>query len=242
MGTYFVKKEKINKMQLDEAMRIQQRGRQVLGEMLVAYGLCTHGDIENMMALQREVREAYRSGVERLGDLLIKKGKVASHLVDEALETQAIGRQPFGAILVAMGSCGAIDVNLALEMQKQWRARPKEPGDRLGEVLVKHSIISPKELADPLLEHMREERPLGRILVDRGVCTPEAIIGALIERDQVRHEQFMTYVRSQRPEPPPAVDREIVPVIQPTQAQDPDTFVNKVSAVFKQRRNKNTTT
>jgi hypothetical protein len=235
MANYLVKNDKISKAQLDEAMRIQQRGRQVLGEMLVAYGLCQNEDIDSVLAMQKEVREAYRSGVERLGDLLIKKGKVPSHIVEEALEMQAMGRQPFGAILVAMGACTVADLNLALDVQRQWRARPKEGGDRLGEVLVKHSIISPKQLADPLLQHMREEKPLGRILVENGICTPEALLGALIDRDSLRHEQFMSYVVAQRPDPPAATDREIVAQGMLAQAEDPNNFVNRVNAVFKQR-------
>jgi hypothetical protein len=236
MANHLVKSGKITKLQLDEALRIQQRGRQVLGEMMVAYGLCNAEDIADMVALQREVREAYRSGVERLGDLLIKRGKVPGHMVEDALETQSIGRQPFGAILVATGACLAADINLALEIQQKWRARPKEPGDRLGEVLVKASIISPKQLADPLLQHMREEKPLGRILVENGICKPEAIIGALIDRDSMRQEQFLSFVSSHRPDPPPAVDKEVEPVMpSTTQPDDQNVFVNKVSAVFKQR-------
>lgn len=235
MATHLLKTEKINRVQLDEAMRIQQRGRQVLGEMLVAYGLCKAEDIDNVVALQKEVRDAYRSGLERLGDLLIKKGMVPGHLVEEALDMQHLGRQPFGAILIATGACTAADINLALDVQKQWRARPKEPGDRLGEVLVKHSIISPKQLADPLLQHMREEKPLGRILVENGLCTPEAIIGALIDRDRERQEQFFSFVSSHRGDPPPAVDREIMPAARATSGDDPNNFVNKVADVFKQR-------
>jgi hypothetical protein len=237
MGNYLVKTETITKTQLEEALRVQQRGRQVLGEMLVAMGLCKNEDIDVIVALQSEVREAYRSGVQRLGDLLIKKGKVPQRLVDEALRTQSIGRQPFGAILTAMGACTTDDVNFALEVQRKWRSRGKDPGDRLGEVLVKSGILTEQQLEAPLLQHMREEKPLGRILVENHVCKPEDIIGALIERDNQRQEQFLAYVRAHLPSVEPATLREPVPAI--LQGDQPEgSFVHKLSNLFGKAKQK----
>src|SRR5262249_27127527 len=53
LGHHLVKIEVITKTQLEEAMRIQSRGRQVLGEMLVALGMCSTQDVEDMVSLQR---------------------------------------------------------------------------------------------------------------------------------------------------------------------------------------------
>jgi hypothetical protein len=61
---------------------------------------------------------------------------------------------------------------------------------------VKHKILTESQLEDPLLQHMREEKPLGRILVERGICRPEQILCALIDRDNARQEEFFRYVRS----------------------------------------------
>jgi hypothetical protein len=199
MGNYLVKTDTITKTQLEEALRVQHRGRQVLGEMLVVLGLCSQNDIESVIALQHDVRDAYRTGVQRLGDLLIRQGKVPLQMVEEALKVQSIGRQFFGAILVAMGACSAPDVELALQVQQKWRSREKEQGDRLGEVLVKHKILTDSQLEDPLLQHMREEKPLGRILVERGIVRPELIISALIDRDNTRQDEFLRYVRKHIP-------------------------------------------
>lgn len=203
MGRFLVKTDTITKTQLEEATRVQQRGRQVLGEMLVALGLCSQIDIDAVVSLQHDVREAHRSGVQRLGDLLIKQGKVPLKMIEEALKVQSIGRQPFGAILVAMGACNANDVNLAFEVQNKWRSRGKPEGDRLGEILVKHKILTQGQLEDPLLQHMREEKPLGRILVERSICRPEHIIGALIDRDNLRQDEFLRFVRQHIPNSQP---------------------------------------
>lgn len=194
LGNYLLKTATITKAHMEEALRIQQRGRQVLGELLVSMGLCSAQDIENVIQLQKEVRETQRSGVEKLGSILIHQGKVPAPKVEEAVRLQAIGRQPFGAILVALGACTADDVMEALDIQQKWREQQRPAGDRLGEVLVQQGIISEKQLEEPLLEHMREEKPLGRILIDRNVCTPEQIIGALSQRDFRRQTDFLDFV------------------------------------------------
>jgi uncharacterized OsmC-like protein len=195
LGNYLLKTETISKIHLEEALRIQQRGRQVLGELLVSMGLVSATDIENVIEFQREVRETHRSGVEKLGSILIHAGKVPPTKVEEAVKLQSIGRQPFGAILVALGACTAEDVMQALDLQQKWRGRERPPGDRLGEVLVRQGIISETELEEPLLEHMREEKPLGRILIDRNICSPEQIIEALIERDHKRQYEFLEFIQ-----------------------------------------------
>jgi hypothetical protein len=234
MGNYLVKTDTITHTQLEEALRIQQRGRQVLGEMLVTLGMCAETDIQKVVSLQKEVRDACRSGVQRLGDLLINQGKVPAHIVDEALRTQSIGRQPFGSILVALKACSGDDVNLALDIQHKWRARPKDPGDRLGEVLVRHKILTEAQLEAPLLRHMREEKPLGRILVEEGVCTPESIVGALIDRDQARQEQFSAYVRSHLPSEAAATLAEEIPALAGTPQGPPQsTIIQRISGIFK---------
>lgn len=229
MGNYLVKTDTITKTQLEEALRIQQRGRQVIGEMLVTLGMCAENDIQKVVSLQKEVREAFRSGVQRLGDLLIGVGRVPAHIVDEALRTQSIGRQPFGAILMALKACSSDDVNLALELQGKWRGRPKDPGDRLGEVLVRHRILTEAQLEAPLLRHMREEKPLGRILVEEGVCTPEDIIGALIDRDNTRQGQFIAYLRSHLQIDEPELDEDAVSAA----TSDNNNIIQRISGIFR---------
>lgn len=237
MGNYLVKTDTITKTQLEEALRIQQRGRQVLGEMLVTLGMCGETDIQKIVSLQKEVRDAFKSGVQRLGDLLIASGRVPAHIVDEALRTQSIGRQPFGAILVALKACAGDDVNMALDIQHKWRARPKDPGDRLGEVLVRHRILTEAQLEAPLLRHMREEKPLGRILVEEGICTPESIVGALIDRDHARQEQFFAYVRSHIAPPEPEISEdELHAAVSGAPGVLPEKLIQRISGIFRKDR------
>ncbi len=238
LGNFLLKIDTITKIQLEEALRIQMRGRQVLGEMLVSLGMCTAQDIENVIALQQEVRESYRSGVEKLGDLLIKKGKVPPAKIDEAIQLQSIGRQPFGAILVALGACSAADIMQALEIQHKWRERPREQGDRLGEVLVRYGILTEESLEAPLLKHLREEKPLGRILIEDRVCKPEQIIDVLISRDQTRQREFLDYVRSHLPRRERLPQEEVLAADRQAAPGNQASIVDKISSWFNRQRQK----
>ena len=236
LGNYLTKTDTITKTHLEEALRIQQRGRQVLGELLVSMGLCSAVDIENVIVFQREVRDTYRSGVEKLGSILIHCGKVPPTKVDEAVKLQSIGRQPFGAILVALGACTADDVMEALNIQQQWRATDHSSGDRLGEVLIRQGILSEEKLEEPLLEHMRDEKPLGRILIDRSICSPEQIIEALIERDHKRQYEFLEYVKGSQKPPTTTSEQETADKNDP--GKKSSSIVDKLSTWFSRPKGK----
>jgi hypothetical protein len=233
LGQRLMKANLLSKEQLDDALRIQVRGRQVLGELLVSYQMCKNEDVEEVLTLQKDVRDAYRNGLERLGALLIEKAKVPARYVEEALESQHLGRQPLGAVLVSIGACAAHDVNLALEIQESWRAQSKQAADRLGEVLVEKRVVDAQKLQEPLLQHLREEKPLGRLLVENGVCKPEQIVGVLIERDQDRQKKFIQFLSAEakRATPPPQAQSEKAPA-------DGQKAVRKLSALSRARKQK----
>lgn len=196
LGNYLLKIDAITRTNLEEALRIQERGRQVLGELLVTMGLCAAEDIENIIQLQREMRDTHKSGIEKLGSILIHCGKVQPTKIDQAVKLQSISRQPLGAILVALGACTVKDVEMALEIQAAWRKQQQANKDRLGEVLMQQGVLSEPDLEEPLLEHMRTERPLGLILVEHKLCSPEQIIIALNDRDAQRQASFLEFVFS----------------------------------------------
>ncbi len=201
LGEWLLKIGTISRQQFNEAMRMQTRGRQVLGEMLVSMKFCTTSDIERMIKLQKDLRESYASGVERLGGLLVKQGKLDLTTLDRALSVQSIGRQPIGAILVAMNPCDADDVTAALDIQADWRRRTYQPNDRLGDVLVASGVITPEELAKVLPLHMESKGPLGRILVEQELVAPEQVIDALLERDLQRQLEFQQFLEDSMPAP-----------------------------------------
>jgi hypothetical protein len=182
--------------------------------MLVSMRFCTNDDIEGVLQLQKDLRRNYASGLEKLGSLLIKQGKIDAATLDRALSIQSIGRQPIGAILVAMEACSADDVQLGLELQRVWRENSEPPGDRLGEVLIKCGALTYEALEKSLPLHLDTKQPLGRILVEQDLVAPEAVIDALVERDRRRQEHFRQYLKASLPEPP-------APPVETTQAKRP---------------------
>ncbi|MBI4532768.1 MAG: hypothetical protein HY711_02380 [Candidatus Melainabacteria bacterium] len=202
LGDWLVKHSLISHERLNEALRIQMRGRQVLGEMLISLKICSHADIESILKLQKDIRANYGSGVEKLGGLLVKRGKINLATLDKALTLQSIGRQPIGCILVAMDACTASDVSEVLELQRRWRDRPRIPNDRLGEVLVQKKAISDEDLDEAFATHLNDGQPLGRTLIEQGLCTPETIIDTLMQRDLQRHQEFLSYLMQQAPKQP----------------------------------------
>lgn len=197
LGHWLVKVGTISRQQLEEALRIQSRGRQVLGELLVALRLCSSDEIDDVLRVQKDVRDDYKTGVEKIGSLLLKKRKIDEQALDKALKLQSTGRQRIGCILVALGTCTEEDLGKALEIQRKWREKTANVKDRLGDVLIAQGTISPGELERALERHMADKLPLGRVLIEEGIATPEEIIAALIVRDDQRQCSFRNYLKEQ---------------------------------------------
>lgn len=205
LGHWLIKVGTISRQQLDEALRVQMRGRQVLGELLVALKLCSHDDIEKVLKLQKDARRNFAAGVEKLGHLLIKQGKISADQLDEALALQSRGRQPIGCVLVALGYCRPEDITAALKIQNVWREAVEGTEDLLGSVLVADGVIGRETLAGLLPEHRSHGIPLGRLLIERDLATPERIIDTLLKRDEARRQRFIEHLRQHTPveTPPP---------------------------------------
>ncbi len=197
LGQYLEKIGKINRQQLDEALRLQMRGRQVLGEMLVSLHLCNAQDVVQALKLQEEVRADYASDIEKLGTILLKTGKVEPAKLDQALRLQSTGRRRLGSILLALGAASETDINQALTLQHQWREKSTVLHDRLGDLLSAHGVITPEELTYALRQQSTSHLPLGRILIDEQLCTPEQVLAAVIARDDRRQTAFRTFVKRQ---------------------------------------------
>lgn len=197
LGHWLEKVGTISRQQMEEALRIQQRGRQVLGELLVSMRMCTARDIERALLSQNEIRKDHEMSIEKIGALLIKHRRLDPKLLDRALQLQTAGRQKLGAILVAMKVCTADDVTFAVEFQRQWRERAAYTRDRLGDVLRAEGVVTVEQLAAALTKQANSRLPLGRILVESGTSTPEAVIAALMARDLERLTAMRAYLKVQ---------------------------------------------
>ncbi len=236
LGHWLLKVGTITRQQFEEALRIQERGRQVLGELLISLRLCSADDIEIALATQRQVREDYRSGVEKLGALLVKRGRVDANQLEQAIKMQSTARQRIGCILVALGACKEDDVRQALEVQRHWRQMTASPGDRLGDVLLRQGVIERPALERAVERHLSDKVPLGRVLVEDGTCTPEEIISCLISRDEQRKTDFRAFVK-QRAGTAAAREPAVPPAGKPGRAgAGPSSVISRLSSWISRRK------
>ncbi len=200
IGKLLLKEALITEDELQAALRTQETStgdkRRLLGEILVEKGICRASELEQMLELQRMARYIYCTGTDSIESILVKVAKVPAARMAEAKEMQSLSRLRFGEILVKLGVCTPDDLSTALEIQAAWRQNSQDSADRLGEVLLKQGIIKEEKLEKSLLESLQEEKPLGRILVERNICTPEQIISVLIQRNMTRRKRYIEFGKS----------------------------------------------
>jgi hypothetical protein len=226
LGRWLVQTGVIKQQQLDEALRVQTRGRQVLGELLVSMRFCSPNDVSDILDLQKKMRAEHASDLEKLGSLMIKERKITQDDLDHALKMQSIGRQPIGCILAAIKACKPQDVGQALQLQGHWREYLRPTGDRLGELLLQRGLIDERTLQSSLNSLPEAQQPLGHFLVERFICRPEDIIETLVERDRQRQIEFLTYLRKQIP---PSFTDEPADMQGPVERKHAETFMNRLS-------------
>ncbi len=195
LGHWLLKVATITSRQLEEALRIQERGRQMLGDLLVSVNLCSREQVDKALATQSDLRKGAIAGVPKIGMLLIRQGKLTFAMLDKTLSMQAFGRQPVGDILVAMAACSADDVNFALGLQARWRELHVAPQDLIGDLLLANKLISHQAFTDILPLHTEDRRSLGRVAIEAGLVSPEQVIEMLLERERRHQEEFLRFLR-----------------------------------------------
>lgn len=196
LGHWLLKVGTITEQQLEEALRIQARGRQFLGELLVALGLCSQEQVARALSTQETLRLDAASEEAKLGMLLVRQGKIDFSHLDDALSLQEQARRPLGQILAEMGACSPADVEAAVQLQQGWRKLHAASGDHLGDLLVARRLITPDTLARLLPRHVDERRPLGLMLVEEQLLSPEQILEVLFDSESKRRQEFAGYLQS----------------------------------------------
>jgi len=138
-----------------------------------------------------------------LGRLLVEEGLVGSAELEAALAEQERTGHRLGEILVAHGTITASDLIRVLAEQSgidvtiaaPAAPRPAELDDGapkrwrpLGTLLMERGILSEAQLADALHEQLTSDRRLGEILVERGYVTAQALVSAVIEQHGLEEE------------------------------------------------------
>lgn len=197
LASWLLTRGKVTEQQLRQAVSIKGKGRQVIGEIVIAMGLCSVREVEETLRMQEETRMMSKSGIEKIGSILMAKGKVEPRQLEHAMLIQSEGRRALGEILMVIGGCSENAVKFAIELQQQWRQLMDAEEDRLGEVLERRGFISPDVLKKAVAVQTQENKPLGRVLVEAGWCTPEEIIATLLMRDYKRQCDLHAFIRQQ---------------------------------------------
>lgn len=224
-----------NERQLEEARRIQHRGRLVLGELLVNLKKCTAGDIEALLGKQETIRTEARNAPQKLGEILVQHNVVPEKKVEEAAAIQQMSRQKMGTTLVNLGTCNQDDFSDALHLQFNWRQITKQAQDKLGTELLKDGHIDATNLEQALNIHARAGKPLGQILVESGSCSPESVIETLIARDDRRRLAFAEFLRENAAEPQAEASTTAPENMRSSGDAAKPGFVQKISSWFAKR-------
>lgn len=195
LASWLLARRKIGDAQLQEALAIQGRGRQMLGQIFVSTGVCTMRQVDDTLKIQQDARRLRKSGVEKLGSILLSQGRVEAAVLEEALAMQQGGRRALGEILQAVGGCSQAAVRLAVEIQRLWRERMEGKEERLGEALRRRGFLSEANLKVAMFLQEESKRPMGRVLVENNFCTPEEIIATLLMRDYKRQCDLNQFIR-----------------------------------------------
>lgn len=195
LASWLLMNKRVSEQQIQQAVAVQGRGRQVLGQIVVAMGFCSPQQLDETVRMQEGVRRAYRSGIERLGSLLLESGKINPEDLETAIGLQSNARRALGEILMAVGGCSESAVRLAIELQRVWREKMEGQDDRLGAVLVQRGCITEDILSEAIAVQRQSEKPLGRVLVEMNWCTPEEIIATLLMRDYKRQCDLHAFIK-----------------------------------------------
>ena len=163
--------------------------KRLLGQVLVDGGFITQADLD--LALAEQIRTK-----ERLGEVLIRMGKLGPEEIDVVVSVQGDLASLSGAVKAAAGG----RLNLGDLLLKAKRITPEQlgnalieqqrTGEKLGRVFVRQGLLTDGEL-DAILEfqhHQGGEAPasarlrLGEILVATGQITREQLDAVLIQR------------------------------------------------------------
>ncbi|MBU6428082.1 MAG: C39 family peptidase [Cyanobacteria bacterium REEB65] len=170
---------------LEHALAEQDRTSERIGEVLVRLGFLSEMELQAVLAFNGNSEALspaeHGSAVRfKLGDILLKSGKLQRHQLEGALAEQEATNERLGEVLVRLGLLGADELGALLEWQQEHsRNSAKAVRFMLGEILVATRAITRDQLKSALAEQHLTKRQIGDILVEAGLVKPNVLSEAL---------------------------------------------------------------
>ncbi|SMC18967.1 DnaJ domain [Desulfacinum hydrothermale DSM 13146] len=118
----------------------------------------------------------------RFGEFLYFRRVITWHQLIEALVWQRRQRPRLGEIASRWRWISQEELEAYL--------RGKAPGDRIGQVLVRHGLITPFQLRVLLYQQRRLQRPIGHFFVDAGLLSPH-VLDQLLRHQAVHNRKTL---------------------------------------------------
>ena len=163
------------------------QGSESLGTALVSSGACSVFELLSGALGATRVFAPKHHQANHLGRLLLEAGAIDDEALKRALVTQVKSGRSLAEILKTQVPLK--DMKLALSRLEKLPNEAPEV-DRLGEVLNAMGALSRTDLAHALQERQKRNRLLGKILVERGMISPEALDLALLRQQLKRTARF----------------------------------------------------
>ena len=185
-GEILVSMGKVNRSQLEYAIKIKREGSKSLGEILTAFGACSPKDVEESLELQAVLRDSTETrDIVRLGELLVKRGIIQYDELDEGLRRQQIASQPLAKLLVALGACAELDVE-DFRSQHGYGFQGQIDDQALASWLQKTGRCSSEQLRQAMHIQMQGRQYVGEILIGMGMCSREIVHDTVSMQEDIK--------------------------------------------------------
>jgi hypothetical protein len=158
-----------------------------IGDLLCQVGILTSGD------LTEAIQIAKRMGVP-IGRVLVMSGCVSETTLQASLEAQSMVRDNLVDLDTALKAMDI--VNKQKKSFKEaldscnWTPRKASAGNKLGDLLIDSSIVTPQQLERALESSFQSGMPLGGTLVLQGVLSAQLLPTLLHVQEKVRDDKM----------------------------------------------------
>jgi hypothetical protein len=120
LGDLLVRARHITAEQLELALLVQKRTGERLGEISIRLGLITDSELDAVLQFQQNQEiEGQAPGRLRIGELLVKTGRISRSQLEDALSQQRLSKKKIGEILVDAGYISRPQLSHGLSLQRK---------------------------------------------------------------------------------------------------------------------------